>query len=360
MIRTTALLALAFTAVNLDNRALAQDVILSEFGIEPAGGYIELHNRGTATADVSAWSVYLATPTASMPRTYWWGFRPGSTIPAGEFLVVRWLQPLPALPVPGEVFTGATNPYFLFGLGGEALPQQRGALGLFRTQHSASVSTPSMIVDWVSWGGNGLSREDLAVQNGVWRAGRATSPLENGASLARHPGRDWSSTPELAWFLDTTPTPGGPNVGAAALQSIGSPCTPTGHQLLGTPSLTALSLPVLGNSSFGFAVDNTTGVFTEWVIVAMTATTMPGRNDLLPAAPGGDNCFVFVDPSTSFGSLWQHSSMMRTTMPLSLQGLPAALAGQSFAVQALVLDLYSSAWPPYKGLTNAVVVTLGN
>ena len=360
MIRTTALLALALSAVNLDNRALAQEVILSEFGVGPTGGFVELHNRGATTADISAWSLFLATPTVGMPRTYWWGFRPASTIPAGGFLVVRWLQPLPSAPVSGEVFTGATNAYFLFGLGGEALPLQQGALALFRSQSSALMSTPSIINDWVSWGGNGLSREDLAVQNGAWRTGSRTPSLSNGCSLARHPGREWSTTPDLAWFVDTTPTPGAANVGAASLQSLGSPCTPIGHQLLGAPTLNALSLPVLGNSSFGFTIDNTTGVFAEWCILALTATTMPGRNDLLPPAPGGESCYVLIDPSTSFGSYWQHTSLLRTTLPLSQQGLPAALAGQSYAEQAIVLDLYSSAWPPYKGVTNAVTVTLGN
>jgi hypothetical protein len=45
---------------------------------------------------------------------------------------------------------------------------------------------------------------------------------------------------------------------------------------------------------------------------------------------------------------------------MSLQGLPAALAGQSFALQAIVLDLSPNAWPPYKGLTNALSITIGN
>jgi hypothetical protein len=51
---------------------------------------------------------------------------------------------------------------------------------------------------------------------------------------------------------------------------------------------------------------------------------------------------------------------MRTTMPMPLQGLAAGLAGQSFSLQAIVLDLSPNAWPPYKGLTNALDITIGN
>lgn len=360
-LRTNALTALALAAAFFDTRAVAQDVVLSEVGLGPVGGWVELHNRGGTAADVSPWSVYLATATPTMPRNYWWGFRPGTVIPAGGYLIVRWMQPLPAQPVAGEEFTGASVPYFLFGLGAELLPQSQGALALIRSQASGAMSSSNVLVDWVSWGGNGFPREDLAIQAGLWRAGSRAPALSSGMSLSRHPGMGGGSQPELAWFLDATPTPGQDNVGAASLVTLGQPCAPVGHQLLGAPDLLATSLPVLGNPAFGFAVEDTTGVFTEWVLVALTAGPLPApRNDLLPPAPGGENCFVVVDPTTTFATMWVHTSMLRTNLPLSLAGLPSGLAGQSFCAQALVLDLASNPWPPYKGLSNAILVTLGN
>lgn len=357
---TKALAALAFAAVFPDTAA-CQDVIVSEVGRDANGSWIEVHNRGASAADVSPWSVYLATPTAGMPRTYWWGFRPNTVIAPGGYLVVRWLQPIPATPIPGEIATGNTNAYFLFGLGAEAVPHQQGAVALFRTQFSGNMNAANSIVDWVSWGGNGLAREDLAIQNGAWRAGNAAPSTTASSSLARHPGSTWSSQPALAWFVDETPTPGGANVGAASLVVSGSACSPIGHTLLGAPTLGATSMPVLGNVGFGITIDNTTGIFAEWCIVAMSASTMPyGRADLLPPAPGGSSCLVMLDPSAAFGTIWTRTAAMRTSLPMSLQGLPAALAGQSFAMQALVIDMTPNAWPPYKGVTNALAVTIGN
>ena len=89
-IRTTSLLTLALSALLADT-AVAQDVILSELGRDANGSWIELHNRGATNADISPWSIYLATSTANMPRTYWWGFRPNTVIAPGGYLLVRWL-----------------------------------------------------------------------------------------------------------------------------------------------------------------------------------------------------------------------------------------------------------------------------
>jgi hypothetical protein len=359
-IRTTSLVALALTAAFVDTAA-GQNVILSEFGQDANGSWIEVHNRGATPADISPWSIYLATPTPNAPRTYWWGFRPNTVIAPGGYLIVRWMQPIPSTPVAGEVATGNTVPYFLFGLGAEAVPETQGALALFRTQTSSLVSNAAVIADWVSWGGTGLSRENLAIQNGVWRTGATAPARAPGHSLARHPGTSWSTQPELAWFLDDTPTPGGANVGSASVVTVGGACAPFGHSLLGAPTLAATSMPVLGNTSFGVTIDNTTGVYAEWCILAMAANTMPfGRSDLLPPTAGADSCFVLVDPFTMFGTMWSRTGMMRTTMPMPLQGMPAGLAGQSFSLQAIVLDLSPNAWPPYKGLTNALDITIGN
>ena len=355
---TLALALPLLCAVFLDTAA-AQDVILGEVASTGTTGWIELHNRGSAAADVSGWSIHLATATPGQPQTYWWGFRSGTVIAAGHRLVVRWLAPVPPTPVPGEVATGATPYDFLFSLGAEQLPLQRGALALLRSQQNADMNSPAIFADWVSWGSGGLPREALAQQAGVWIAGHATAPLAIGSSLARFPGQVAATTPELAWFVDTTPTPGGDNVGAADTRTVGVPCAPIGHHLLGAPALVATSVPVLGNAAFGLRVMNTTGVLLEqcWFVFAFTDVPA-GIAGLLPPVPG-TSCLVYVDPATRFLDVSLHTTVGATVLPLSLADLPPALAGVRFAVQALVQDA-GTAWPPFQGVTNALVITLGS
>lgn len=358
--RTIRLATALATAAILDTAATAQDVILSEIGTGDSGAWIELHNRSTTAADVSTWALYLATATPGRPQTYWWGFRAGTIVPAGGHLLVRWLQPVPPLPVAGEVATG-TSPFdFLFGLGGEPLPLDRGALALLRAQDNAAMNSPSVFADWVAWGNGGLARETIAQQAGVWVAGHATAARTTTASLARHPATAVGSSPELAWFLDSSPTPGTDNVGAAALRTLGTPCAPIGHHLLGAPALTAASTPVLGNAAFGFRITNTTGVLLEHCLLAMTTDSVAaGLAGVLPPAPG-TTCLVHLDPATWFASLHQHTQLGTTALPLPLVGLPPSIAGARFYVQALVFDDSATTWPPYQGVTNAIEVTLGN
>jgi hypothetical protein len=357
--KTTLAAALPLLCAAILDSAAAQDVILGEFARTGSAGWIELHNRGGAAADVSGWSIYLATATPGQPQTYWWGFRSGTVIAPGQRLVVRWLAPVPATPVPGEVATGATPYDFLFSLGAEQLPLQRGALALLRSQQNADMNSAAIIADWVSWGSGGLSRETLAQQAGVWVAGHATAPLASGSSLARFPGQVAPASPELAWFLDTTPTPGADNVGAAETRTVGVPCAPIGHHLLGAPVLTATSVPVLGNAAFGLRVANTTGVLLEQCWFVFTFADVPAGNaGLLPPVPG-TSCLVYVDPATLFLDATLHSSVGATVLPLSLADLPPALAGISFAVQALVQD-GAATWPPFQGVTNALAITLGS
>ncbi len=358
--RTLWPLAIACSAALFDATLRSQDVILSEVGEDATGTWIELFNRDTIPADVSTWSLYLTTATPNQPRTYWWGFRPGTTIAPGEFLLVRWLTPPPNPPRADEVATGTSQYGFLFGLGAEPLPTDRGALALLRSQLSAQMNSPSIIADWVAWGSGGLTREGLAEQAGVWRLGMATAPRSTGASLARHPSASVAGHPELSWFVDPTPTPGSSNVGAAALATIGTACAPNGHHLLGAPVLTAASMPVLGNSAFAVNVSNTTGVLLEHsVLVFALEPAAAGLPQLLPPV-AGVGCSVFLDPSTWFANTWMHTTVNQTTFPLSLTNLPATLDGIHFAMQALVFDDLATAWPAYQGVTNAVVVTLGS
>lgn len=339
----------------------AQDVILSELGNDGSGGWIELHNRGATSADVSTWSLYLTTATPGRVQTYWWGFRAGTAIPAGGFLLVRWLAPVPSPPIAGEVATGSSQFDFLFGLGAEAVPLGRGALALLRSQQNALMNSPTVFADWVSWGSGGLTRESLAQQAGVWLQDHATPALSAGRSIARHPRTLVPNNPEQAWFVDDTPTPGQDNVGAADMHVLGSPCAPIGHHLLGAPMLAAISTPVLGNAAFALRVTNTTGVLLERCVIAFaTNEVAAGIDNLLPPAPGGEACRVYLDPAAWFANSWLHTSVSQTTLPLSLATLPASLAGAHFAVQALVFDDSASAWPAYQGVTNAIVITLGN
>ena len=73
--RTVASLAVALLA----GLGLAQgpQVYLSEVCADAGAGWIELHNRGTASAEIGNWCIYQATLTPGMSRNYWW------PIPAG-------------------------------------------------------------------------------------------------------------------------------------------------------------------------------------------------------------------------------------------------------------------------------------
>ncbi|MGE3171648.1 MAG: lamin tail domain-containing protein [Planctomycetota bacterium] len=359
-IRTVRRLLLATTVATLHTAAPAQDVILSEVAAGDTGSWIELHNRGAAAVDLSTWSLYLTTATPHQPNTYWWAFPPGTSVPAAGFLLVRWMAPIPAAPVPGEVATGDTLQHFLFGLGGEALPEAHGSLALLRTQRNELMNTVAMFADWVTWGPGAPPREDLAEQAGVWVQGHAAPALLPGGSLARHPGSGLAGHPELQWFVDPTPTPLGDNTGAADVASIGTACAPVGHHLLGAPRLRADSLPLLGNGGFALVVDHTTGVLLEHCLIAFAAEPSPtGLRGLLPPAPGDADCAVWLDPGSAFATRWLRTTMGGTAVPLPLDALPPALAGARFTAQALVFDFWSTAWPPYQGLSNALVVTLG-
>jgi hypothetical protein len=357
-IRTlAAVLALAAADIP-DARLCAQTVLLSEI-VAGANGWIELHNRGSAPADLSTWSIFLATATPGWPQTYWWAFPAGTAIAPGGYLVVHWYQRAPSVPVPGELWTGNTVYDFLFGPGGEPLPAGGGALALLNTQQSATMNAPAAYVDYVAYGRSGFPGEAFAVQAGRWTAARAVAAPGGAQSLARNPNLVGAVAPELQWMLDATPTPGGSNVGAAAVNALGAPCAVFGHHLLGAPGLRAVSTPLLGNPAFALQVTNTTGAYLEHCIVAYAAATATGLPSPLPPATGG-GCPLLIDYRAPLGAVWMHTATSVTDIPLPVPAGNASLAGASFAVQAIVFDLWPAAWPPYEGATNALAVTLGN
>ncbi|HEX6811222.1 MAG TPA: lamin tail domain-containing protein [Planctomycetota bacterium] len=339
-------------------RLPAQNVLLHE--VQPAGHWIELHNRSVNAVDLSTWSLHYVSRTPGMPRTYWWGFPAGTTLAPGAFVRVHWYQPVPASPAANELFTGDTPWHFLFGLGGEALSGSRGALALLRSQQSAMMNSASIIEDWVSWGEHDFPREQLAVQAGLWSAGRHTPSISANWSLARETGDvGLVAFHDEAWFLDNTPTPLQPNVTGASVLSYGAACALPGHHLLGLPHLSTTSLPLIGSTSFGLAIDATTGIYGECALLIFSAAMVPITTpSFLPPAPVG-GCHESVDP-TQLLALWLlPTQIVSTQVPMSLAGVPPALVGLQLHAQAVVIDLLPYGYLPYQGITNALRLTLG-
>lgn len=358
---TNALAALLL-GVAFSSTARAQTVILSEVFVDAGDQWVEIHNRTGLPVDLSSWSLHAVTATPGRPQTYWWAFPTGTVIEGNGYLRVHWYAAAPTTAVPGELWTGATIHHFLFGLGGESLPRERGALALLRSRQNAMMNTPSIYADYVCWGQGGLSREYLAVQAGLWQNDTATAPIATATSLARHEG-SIARTPlrRDEWFADSTPTPMRGNAGEADVRAVGVPCTTFGSRLFGPPTMTANSMPALGNASFALEIDHTTGVLYESILLAFSLGEAPaGQPPLLPPPPAGPRCSEYLDAGRALGVVFARSRVGGTELPLSLASLPPALAGARFTVQALVLDGMPFAYPPYLGTTNALTITLGN
>ncbi len=341
-------------------RSQAQDVILSEVRADATETWIEVHNRGTSTVNIGTWTLHCATTTAGLPNNYWWGFPLGTTLAPNAFLRVHWHQTAPATPAPGNLYTG-TSPYgFLFGLGSEALSGNEGAAALIATQNNAQVISPTFMRDWVSWGTSGFQRENLAISAGLWEIGRYTPSIPVTGSIARDPDTIGTTThPDESWFADFTPTPLMPNITGAVVQAYGTACTLPGHHLLGLPGLSATSLPLLGNSQFGFVVDNTTGIFGEYVIFVFSAGAAPvGVPSILPQY-AGMGCQESIDTQQIVLTWIVPASLFSTTVPLPLTNYSAQVMGTELHAQALVIELLPGTNPPYQGLSNALRVVVG-
>lgn len=340
--------------------AAAQDVYLSEVRADATEQWVELHNRGTVAQSLSTWSLHCATTTQWMPNNYWWPFPVGTTLEPGAYLRVHWYQDAPASPAAGNLYTG-TSPYaFLFGLGGEALDGGEGAAALFNSQSNLQMSSWTSIVDWVSWGTHGFQRENLAITAGLWTANRAAASIPADHSLARDPDSIGVTTfADESWFVDATPTPMMPNITGATIQSYGSACTLPGNHLLGLPELRATALPLYGASEFGFAVDHTTGIFGEYVLVAFSgAAAAAGQPPLLPTF-GGVGCAEAISVPDLVMTWLFPATILSTAVPMPLNGYPPQLIGLEMHVQALVLELLPGANPPYQGISNALRVVVG-
>ncbi|MFY9345704.1 MAG: lamin tail domain-containing protein [Planctomycetota bacterium] len=338
---------------------VAQNVLVSEVRAD-GERWVELHNRSGGAVDLSSWSLHYATLTVGMPKNYWWPFPAGTVMAAGGYLRVHWFQSASGAVAPGDLWTG-TSPYgFLFGLGGEQLLASRGAFALFRSQDNALMNTASIIEDWVSWGGNGFQREGLAVQVGLWAAGRFLPAVPPSSSLARDPVQVGTvAFPDLAWFVDASPTPLGPNATGAVVQSYGAACVLPGNHLLGLPVLSVPSLPLVGNPSFGFTVENTTGVWGEFVLFAFGVAAAPaGTPGVLPPF-AGVTCSQAIDLQGIAATWLVSGQILGTSVPLSMAGVPASAVGAELHVQALVLDLVPFVTPPFQGVSNALRLVVG-
>jgi len=344
----------------LDAPLDAQDVLLSEVRADTAERWVEIHNRGTSAADLSTWSLYYSSDTTGMPRNYWWAFPAGTTLAPDSYIRVFWFQNQPAVMLPGEYYTG-TSPYgYLFGLGGEALHGDAGAFALITSQQGSQMATASHFVDWVSWGQHGFTREDLAVQNGTWTSERHTPSIPAGGSLARHTAMiGVAATRDGEWFLDATPTPMAQNISGMTVASYGQTCTVAGHHLVGLPELRTSSLPLLGNAQFGFVIENTTGFFGESLLLAFSTSAAPGgMPSLLPMLPGS-TCFESIHTGQVVATTMRATQVMETPLPMSLANLSPAMAGVELHAQALVFDWLPNAWPPFQGISNALMIVVG-
>ena len=338
----------------------AQQVVISEIRADGAERWVEINNRGTNSVSLGTWSLHYATRTVGYPQNYWWGFPSWATLEAGGFLRVHWFQNSPGTTVPGELYTG-TSPYgFLFGLGGETLRADGAAFAIVHSQLNGEMNTATMYDDWVSWGTHGFTREALAVQNGRWTSNCHLPAIPAGQSLARNPAAIGNvATHDLQWFVDPTPTPMGENVSGVVVASYGQGCAVPGHHLLGVPTLRATSLPMVGNPMFGYSVDCTTGIYGECMLFVFSAAAAPsGLPSLLPAFPGA-SCAEAIDTNSVLAVSLLHTQAMQTDLPLSLANVSPALSGMAVHAQAMLFDWLPNAYPPFQGLTNAVMVVIG-
>jgi hypothetical protein len=338
----------------------AQQVLVSEVRADANGRWVELHNRSAAPVDLSTWSLHHSSRTPGMPQAYWWPFPAGTVLAPDGYLRVHWFQAGPNVTGSPELWTG-TSPYgFLFGNGGEGLLGSRGAFALFRSQSNALMNTAAIVEDWVSWGEHGFQREHLAIANGVWAAERHTPPIAPGTSLARDPGAVGAvAFPDLAWFADVTPTPLGPNVSGAVVQSHGVACALPGNHLLGAPLLRATSQPLLGSPTFALAVDHTTGLYGEYVLIAYATAAAPSGTPSILTPFAGVQCQQAIDPTQLLATWVVPAQCVTTAVPLSLANAPAGALGFELHAQALVFDLLPTAWPPFQGTSNGLRVVIG-
>jgi len=279
------ILGLALLSTVFAGPARAQ-VVISE--IEFTAGWIELTNRGTAEVDISKWSIYQATKTTGRPQNYWFAIPGELKLKPAEFVRVHWMKPIPTSNNdPTEIYTGETVFHFLFGLWAEPLDNTSGALALIASQNNNDMNTPSLIMDWVSWGTSGFKREDLAVTAGRWTKDSVAPaalvvPRPSLAYSYTHVGQRKSGAD---WFLDSSPTPKADNLGGAFARSYGTSCVT--NQLPIANQITN-GVPTKGHNDFWFGIDRTLSTSEFGLVMLGTANT---KGILIPTL----GCSLYLD-----------------------------------------------------------------
>jgi hypothetical protein len=305
--------------------AAPAQILISEINFKPQqttdDQWIELVNLGANKLDLSSWSLYQATNTNNAPQNYWFGFPPGTEIQPGKYLRVHWFVPVKPN-TSTDIYTGDTIWHFLFGYGAEALHGDAGAIALVSTQQNLLMNSPTVYVDWVGWGVNGLRRENLAIQNGRWISNQKVGiPVEKD-SIALDYSAQTEPTPASAFFHDVSPTPGDHNHEMALVETYGTTC---GVGNVGAPGLSAVSIPAVGNRDFGLRIDNTAA----------------GNNGVLLFASGQGNgsltfgpCKIWLDPATLLVAQGYTTTFGQTTLPLPI---PVTLSFGTVFVQSVVI-----------------------
>ena len=145
----------------------------------------------------------------------------------------------------------------------------------------------------------------------------------------------------------------------AHVESYGNACTLPGNHLLGLPELRATAAPRYGSEAFGFTLDHTTGVYGEFVLVAMSAAA--GQADQLSALPPSthNNCREAIDSARILMTWVLPTTMLTTDIPMPLSQFSDQAPGEEVHVQAMVVELLPGAELPYQGISNALKIIIG-
>jgi hypothetical protein len=312
-------------------------VVISEINFTPQSGtddrWIELVNLGANRADLTNWALFYATKTPGMPGNYWWAFPAGTSLPSGGFLRVHWFEPIKSPnPTPAtDIYTGTTLFHFLFGYGGEPLQRSGGALGLLSSTSNASMNDPAIYEDWVGWGSSGFRREGLAIANNRWLLNDFVRAPTGSESIALDYAQQAEPTPSSAFFLDSTPTPNGPNASGTLVRPYGTACA---VGAINAPTMELLSPPVSGNAFFAVRVRGTNGTTrNELVTLAFAVGSQQGI--VLPTPFFTCPIWLELQFNIFYSLPAAGGGQTFTDFPLPLTNVPPTPS--SIFVQALVL-----------------------
>lgn len=349
--RSTVPFALAAALATFLPAPAPAQVVISEisFTTSPTP-WIELANLGTATAQLTNWSLYQATKTQGLPQNYWFPFPAGTAIEGGGFLRVHWRRAIdPGNTNPAELYTGNTVHHFLFGYLAEPLSENEGALAIFNTQNSNNMNNPATIVDWVSWGSSSFKREDLAVQRGLWQEGTFVPRALPQQALALITTDHVEPTLPNRFFHDDSPTPRQPNHAFAAGEVYGTSCSIGAGNV---PQFEMLSVPVPGNRDWTLRVHGFGP--TPPVDQVMFLIGVPFKAGL--QWPGIPACNLWLDPTLPVVP-WAQEPIRNGEARLNFSFPPEASLA-SFAVQGFAFPQQNLSGSDL-ALTSAVSLTVG-